>query len=58
MFYLRSEKKCASFEYSPNNTAQFIVTKMSIKLYYRPPKVFDKAGANTPTLIDLVGVWV
>jgi len=55
-FIYDPENKCASFEYSPNNTDLFIVTKMSIKLYYRPPKVFDKPVANATVQIGLVGV--
>jgi len=48
-FIYDPENKCASFDYSPNNTDLFIVEKMTIKLYYRPPSIIiDKAGPSAP----------
>jgi hypothetical protein len=38
-FIYDPENKRASFEYSPNNTDTFIVSKLTVKLYYRAPSI-------------------
>jgi hypothetical protein len=45
-FIYDPEKKCASFEYSPDDTDIFIIEKLTIKLYYRPPIEISNAPVH------------